>query len=80
MDKETVEKIVAEYKADKQHKGFCTIIMNDGTRYGQGPTSRNPLNRFELLDENTLVIEFNDSTQYLLIADIANINLRSKFI
>lgn len=80
MDKETVEKIIAEYEADKQNKGFFTIIMNDGKRHGQTPTARNPLNRFELLDDKTLVFEFGGITQYILIANIMEINLRSKFI
>ena len=80
MNKETIEKIIKEYKTDKQHKGFCTIIMNDGRTHGQTPVAHNPLERFELMDDETLIIEHDDSVQYLSIANITEINLRAKYI
>ena len=33
MKKETVEKIIADYEADKENKGFLTIIMNNGEKF-----------------------------------------------
>ncbi|WP_372520910.1 hypothetical protein [Candidatus Ruminimicrobiellum ovillum] len=78
MKKETIEKIIEEYEADKENKGFITIVLNNDQKFGQTPATKTPLSRFELLDDETLAIEFAKNTTYIPIADIDKIFFRPK--
>ena len=80
MKKETVEKIIADYEADKENKGFLTIIMNNGEKFRQTPFAKGRLSKFELLDDETLVIEFSKHSYYIQVSNIDKIHFRSTFL
>ena len=80
MNKETIESIIKSYESDKENKGFVSIIMHDGMRYGQVQVFRDPLSKFELYNDETLLVEFSEQTWYININAIDMILFRPKFL
>ena len=80
MNKETIKAIIKEYESDKENKGFVSIIMHDGTRFGQMQAFRDPLSNFELYNDETLLVEFSKQTWYISINAIDMVLFRPKFL
>ena len=80
MNKNTIENIIKEYESNTKNKGFVSIIMHDGKKYGQTPLYRDPLTKFELFDNEILLVEFNEQTWYIKIDAIDMILFRPKFL
>lgn len=80
MNKTTIDKIISDYESDKENKKFFSIITNNNRKYGQTLVDREPLSKFEMFDDETLLVEFGNKKWYIAISDITEIFFRAKFL